>query len=130
MHRFEKLHNLSTIIFEINFYQNLNKWKHNLFRIEINVNGSDSVVDLIIYKNPYGVIRKITLVLGNHNKCFICRRCLSSYTNENTLINHKLRCEEQEITTIRTSNESHFHWKKDFNRNSSYFRIIADFEVK
>ena len=32
-------------------------------------------------------------------------------------------------TTIKTSNESHLHWKKHFHRNPFYFRIYADFEA-
>ena len=33
------------------------------------------------------------------------------------------------ITSIRTSNESHLHWKKHFHKNPLYFRIYADFEA-
>ena len=35
MHRFEKLNTLSINIFELNFYQEQNKWKHELIPIEI-----------------------------------------------------------------------------------------------
>ena len=35
MHGFEKLNNLSIKIFEINFHQDGDKWKHNLIPIEI-----------------------------------------------------------------------------------------------
>ena len=35
VHKFEKLNNLSRNIFEINFYQDKNKWKHKLIPIEI-----------------------------------------------------------------------------------------------
>ena len=34
VHRFNELNNLSVKIFEINFYQNQNKWRHKLFPIE------------------------------------------------------------------------------------------------
>ena len=33
------------------------------------------------------------------------------------------------ITTIKTSNESDLHWKKHFHKNPLYFRIYADFEA-
>ena len=69
------------------------------------------------------------MFLGDHNKKFICRRCLSSYTSENKLTLHKPKCENNNITTIRTSNESHLHWKKHFHKNFLYFRIYADFEA-
>ena len=39
----------------------------------------------------------------------------------------KPKCENNIITTIRTSNESHLHWKKHFHKNPLYFRIYADF---
>ena len=79
-HRFNELNNLSVNIFELNFYQDGDKWKHNLIPIEISKNESDIVVDLLFYKNHYALIRKLNVFLGDHHKNFICRRCLSSYT--------------------------------------------------
>ena len=72
---------------------------------------------------------KLDVFLGDHNKKFICRQCLSSYTSENMLMKHKQKCGDDNITTIRTSNESHLHWKKHFHKNPLYFRIYADFEA-
>ena len=34
MHRFEKLNNLSINIYELNFYQDVDNWRHNLIPIE------------------------------------------------------------------------------------------------
>ena len=42
---------------------------------------------------------------------------------------HKPKCEHKDITTIRTSNDSHTYWKKHFHKNLLYFRIYADFEA-
>ena len=42
---------------------------------------------------------------------------------------HKPKCENNDITTIKTSNESHLHWKKHFQKNPLYFRIYANFET-
>ena len=67
--------------------------------------------------------------MGNYNKSFVCRRCLNSYTNEYTLINHKEKCGEDDICAIRTSSESHLYWKKPFHKNLIYFRITSDFEA-
>ena len=67
--------------------------------------------------------------LGDHNKKFICRQCLSSYTSENMLMKHKQKRADDNITTLRTSNNSDLHWKKNFHRNPLYFRIYADFEA-
>ena len=59
MHRFEKLNNLSITIYESKFYQDGDKWKHNSTPIEISENESDRVVDLLIYKNHYALIKKL-----------------------------------------------------------------------
>ena len=57
--KFEKLNNISINIFELNFYQDQNKWGPKLVPIEISKNESDIVVDLLLYKNY------ITLSLKN-----------------------------------------------------------------
>ena len=128
VHKFNELNNLSVNLFEINFYQDQNKWKYKIIPIEISKNNTDRIIDLAIYKNHYVLIKKLDIFL-DHNKKFICRRCLSSYTSENMLIKHKTKCENNDITRIKTSNESHLHWKKHFHKNPLYFRIYADFEA-
>ena len=45
------------------------------------------------------------------------------------LIKRKQKCGDDNITTIKTSNESHLFWKKHFHKNPLYFRICADFEA-
>ena len=54
------------------------------------------------------------MFLGNHNRNYVCRRCLSFYTSENVLIKHKKQCSDQVITSLMLSNESHLYWKKHF----------------
>ena len=129
VHKVEKTNNLSIRIFELNFHQDHNKWRHELIPIEVSKNDSDCVIDLLIYKNHYALIKKLNVSLGDHHKIFICRRCLNSYTSENMLKIHKPKCENIDITTIRTSSESHIYWKKQFQKNPFYFRIIAVFEA-
>ena len=116
-HKFNEIHNLSVDIFELKFYHDKGKWKHKFIPIEISKNESYRVVDLLIYKNHYALIKKLNVFLGDHHKNFICRRCFSSYTSENMLILHKPNCENSDITTIRTSPDSHLHWKKHFHKN-------------
>ena len=115
VHKFNELNNLSVNIFELAFYQDQNKWKHKLIPFEISKNISDRVIDLAIYKNYYVLIKKLDVFLGDHNKKFICRKCLRSYTSENMLMKHKEKCGDDNITVIRTSNESHLYWKKTFS---------------
>ena len=42
---------------------------------------------------------------------------------------HKPKCENNDITTIRTSSKPHFQWKKHFLKNPLYFKIYADSEA-
>ena len=42
---------------------------------------------------------------------------------------HKQKCRDDNITTIRTSSDSHLHWKKHFHKNPLYFRIYVDLET-
>ena len=129
VHKFNELNNLSVNIFELVFYQDQNQWKHKLITIEINKNSSDRVIDLAIYKNHYVLIKKLDVFLGDHNKKFICRQCLSSNTSENMLMKHTEKCGDDNITVIKTSNESHLHGKKRSHKNPLYFWIYADFEA-
>ena len=41
---------------------------------------------------------------------------------------HKPKCENKDITTIRTSPEPHIDWKNHFHQNPIYFRPNAVFE--
>ena len=88
VHRFNELNNLSINIFELIFYQDQNQWKHKLIPIEVSKKDSDRVIDLAIYKNHYALIKKLDVFLGDHNKKYICRQCLSSYTSGSMLIKH------------------------------------------
>ena len=51
VHKFEKLNNLSINIFELDFHQGQNKWKHLIISFEVSKTDSDRVGDLIICKN-------------------------------------------------------------------------------
>ena len=121
LHKFEKINTLTINILEINFYQEQNKWRHKLFPIEFSKSDSDRVIDILIYQNQYALIEKINVFLGVHHKIFICRRCLSSYTSENLLMLHKPKSENNNITTIRTSPESHICWKKNIFIRTHFF---------
>ena len=59
VHKFNELNNLSVNIFELNFYQDQNQWKHKLIPTEISKNDSDRVIDLAIYRNHYVLIKKL-----------------------------------------------------------------------
>ena len=124
MNRFEEVNNLSINIFELNFYQGKNKWNYNLIPIEISKNESDRVVDLITFKKHCVLFKKLNVVLGDHHKNLMCRRCLNSYTSENMLMKHKPKCENSNLTTIRTSPQSHIYWKIFFIRIHYIFEYM------
>ena len=123
MYRFEKLNNLSINIYELNFEQG----KHKLIPIEISKNESDKIVDLLIYKNHYFLIKKLNIFNRKQDCRFLCRTCLNSYTSHNMLIKHKNLCGGNQ--KLKTSPDSHLYWKKYFHKNKLYFRIYADFEA-
>ena len=125
MYRFEKLNNLSINIYELGFKQH--NHKHKLIPVEISKNVSDKVIDLLIYKNHYVLIKKLNVFIGKHDSKYICRKCLNSYTTNKALINHKRLCKENQ--KLKTSPESHIYWKKYFQKNKLYFRVYADFEA-
>ena len=123
MYRFEKLNKLSINIQELNFDQN----KHKIIPIEISKNVSDKIIDLLIYKNHYVLIKKLNVFIAKEKCKYICRKCLNSYTSHNMLYKHKNLCGENQKS--KTSPNSHTFWKKYFQRNKLYFRIYADFEA-
>ena len=123
MYRFEKLNNLSINIYELGFDQN----KHKLIRIEIGKNESGKVIDLLIYKNQYVLIKKLNVFIGKHDSKYVCRKCLNSYTTHSMLVKHKNLCKETQ--QLKTSPNSNMYWKKRFQKNKLYFGIYADFEA-
>ena len=56
------------------------------------------------------------------------RRCLSYYSSQ-FFLKLKQKCYQQELTSNKTSNESHLYWKKNFYKNPRQFRINAEFEA-
>ena len=59
MHRFGKLNTLPINIYELNFYQDGGKWKHNLIPIENSKIVSYKDIDLLIYENHCALIKKL-----------------------------------------------------------------------
>ena len=83
----------------------------------------------MICKNHCVLIKRVHVFLGQHDYNIVCKRCLSSYSIQNVLTKQKQRYEEQEVTAIKTRNESHLFWKKHFHENPLCFKIYADFEA-
>ena len=128
-HRFNEVNYLSINIFELTFYQGQKKWRHELRPIEVSKNETDRVFDLLIYKNQFALIKKFNVFLGDHHKTFTCTRCLNSCTNENLLKLHKPKFENNDITTIRTSPQSQFYWKKQLHKNPLFFEYTKNLKL-
>ena len=110
MHKFEKFINLSVNIYELNFYEDDNKWRIKLISIEVSKNDSvNRVTDLAFYKNHFVLIKKIYVFIGKEDNKFICRHCLPSYTTHNVLLNHIQICGQQEITSIKLGKEPYIY---------------------
>ena len=45
------------------------------------------------------------------------------------LLLHKPKCKNIDKTFLRSSNESHIQWKKQFHKNLLHFSIYAHFEA-
>ena len=104
-------------MFELNFHQDQNKWRHELISIEVSKNESDRIIDSLVYKNHYAPTKKLPRLLGNHICNYVCRQCLKSYSCQIVLIKHKQQCGEHDIASLRLSKESHLYWKKPFHKN-------------
>ena len=121
--RFAKLNNLFINIFDLNFYQDENKWKRNLIPIEISKNDeSDRVVDWLIYKSHYALIKKLNVILGDHKKFFSVDDVLFLIQVKICYV-HKQKCENNDITTTRSSPVSHILWKNHFHKSILFWNI-------
>ena len=75
MQKFDRIYSLSISIYELNFYQEDSKWKHNLTPIEISKNDTvDRVIDIIINKNLYVLKKKLNVFIGKEDKKYDCGR--------------------------------------------------------
>ena len=113
----------------MNFYQDQNKWKHNLIPIQVSKNEAVIIIDSLTNKNHYALVIKMNVLSGDHHKNFICTRRSNSYTSEKMVKIYIPRCENCDITTIGPSSDCHLHWKNLFHKNPFYFRTIGDFDA-
>ena len=83
-----------------------------------------------MYENHYCLITKIhTLLNNNDGHCkFVCRRCLTTYANEHTLIDHIERCENQQPTKITFPLNDQLYFNEYWMKTNLPFYIVADFE--
>ena len=46
------------------------------------------------------------------------------------LMMHKPKCQNNDITAIKTSSKSHLPWEELFHKTLLFFRMYADFEAE
>ena len=89
--RFEKLNpTLSKNTFE---YSSKEDNDHKLVPIYISKhNQKRKIIDLILYKNHYILVKKLHVFIVKHDNHYVCRNCLSSYTIQSELKTPKRIC--------------------------------------
>ena len=55
-------------------------------------NENRRIIDLILYKNHYILLKKLHVLIGKQDRRYVCRNCLNSYTNQSELTTHKRLC--------------------------------------
>ena len=93
-------------------------------------NENRRIVDLILYKNHYILLKKLHVFIGKHDNCYVCRNCLSSYSVQSELITHKILCGNKNKSVYIPSKETHVKWNKYYQKMPIYSIIIADFEAR
>ena len=127
--KFEKLNNqLSINVFEYSTDED-NDYKLVPLCISKNIENR-RIIDLILYKNHYKLLKKLHVFIGKYDNTFFCRNCLNSYSVQSKLITHKRLCCNNNKSVYIPSKESHVKWNKYYQKMPIYSIIIADFEAR
>ena len=93
----KKLHKLNNVDFDIFEIDEDKRIKEIIFKSHNNYKGCNR----LLYKNHYLLCTKISTIIRNSNRMsYPCLNCLTSYSSEQILENHKLMCEEHKATKI------------------------------
>ena len=127
--KFENLNNqLSINVFE---YTKDDDNDFNLVPLYISKNNENRrIIDLILYKNHYILLKKLLVCIGKHDNIYVCRICLNSYSVQSELLTHKKLCGYKKESVYIPSKETHIKWNKIYQKMPIYSIIIADFEAR
>ena len=127
--KFENLNNQLPInVFEYTKDQDND---YNLVPIYISKNIENRrIIDLILYKNHYILLKKLHVFIGKHDNCYVCRNCLNSYSVQSELATHKRLCGNKTKSVYIPCKETHIKWDKYYQKMPIYSMIIADFEAR
>ena len=127
IHKFENLNNqLSINVFQ---YSKEEDNEYQLVPLYISKNIENRrIIDLILYKHHYILLKKLHVFIGKHGNIYVCRNCLSSYSVQSELILHKRLCGNKNKSVYIPSKETHVKWNKYHQKMPIYSIIVADFE--
>ena len=127
--KFEKLNNhLSINVFE---YSKEEDNEYQLVPLYISKNIENRrIIDLILYKNHYILLKKLHVFIGKHDNCYVWRNCLNSYTIQSELKTHKILCGNKNKSVYIPCKGTHVKWNKYYQKMPIYSMIIADFEAR
>ena len=104
---------------------------YNLVPLYISKNLENrKIIDLILYKNHYILLKKLHVFIGKHDNIYVCRNCLNSYSVETELNTHKKLCGNKNKCVYIPSEQTHVMWDKYYQKMPIYSIIIADFEAR
>ena len=127
--KFENLNNhLSINVFEYSTDED-NDYKLVPLYIFKNIENR-RIIDLILYKNHYILLKKLHVFIGKHDNNYVCRNCLSSYIVQSELITHKRLCGNKNKSVYIPSKETHIKWDKYYQKMPIYSFIIAHFAAR
>ena len=93
-------------------------------------NENRRIKDLFFYKNHYILLKKLHVFIGKHDNHYVCRNCLSSYSNQSELATHKRICGNKDKSVYIPCRETHVKWDKFYQQMPIYSIIIADVEAR
>ena len=127
--KFENLNNqLAINVFE---YSTDEDNDYKLFPLYISKNIENRrIIDLILYKNHYILLKKLHVFIGKHDNIYVCRNCSSSYSVQSELTTHKKLCGNKNKSVYIPSKKTHVKWNKYYQKMPIYSIIIADFEAR
>ena len=97
--------------------------------IYINTNYDQPQIDLLLYENHYCLITNLSPLINKHSEMkHICRRCLTAFSSEPTLLDHIDRCQKQKPTNIKFSWKAHLKFEDHYMKIPVPIRVYADFE--
>ena len=88
------------------------------------------IIDLILYKNHYILLKELHVFIGKHDNQYVCRNCLSSYSVLSELTTHKKLCGGKMKSVYIPCKKTHIKWDKNYQKMPLYTMIIADFEAR